>query len=202
MKYKLYEKPTVGNRVLNKETALPVSCIRASLIQETVRRLMHCSSSLDKKMRTDILNKFARKLVNSGHSSQSARILLVQGTTKYLHKLKLSRLPEEDPNFEPLYLSKEYREDERQYEKKMAKTRWFKSKNGSRGKNMSWKDNLKGVWRGSTQSQKRVDQMEYSTLLRVPNTKNSKLLNCLIRNKPKLARLTGYNVTKVPVLIA
>ena len=116
----------MGNRVLNKETALPVSCIRASLIQETVQRLMHCSSSLDKMMWTDIFNKFARMLVNSGHSSQSARILMVQGTMKYLHKLKMLRLPEEDPNFEPMYLNKEYREDERQYEKKMAKTRWFK----------------------------------------------------------------------------
>ena len=41
IKYKFFEKPTVGNQVLNKDTALPTPSLRSSLLQETVRRLMN-----------------------------------------------------------------------------------------------------------------------------------------------------------------
>ena len=109
LKYKFYGKPTVGNQVLNRDTSLPVACIRASLVQDTVRHLLNCSRSVDSSYRTEALNKFASKLVNSGHSCQSARIMIVQGVTRYLHKVKLSQLPIEDLNYAPLY-SKVYGE--------------------------------------------------------------------------------------------
>ena len=47
VKHMFYEKPTVGNRVLIKDTALPIASIRSSLLQETVRRLQNCSLDLD-----------------------------------------------------------------------------------------------------------------------------------------------------------
>ena len=47
IEFQFYEKPTVGNMVLQKETALPVSSLRASLLQETVRRLINTSPKLD-----------------------------------------------------------------------------------------------------------------------------------------------------------
>ena len=39
VKFSFYEKPTVGNRVLLADTALPEDGLRATLIQEVVRRL-------------------------------------------------------------------------------------------------------------------------------------------------------------------
>ena len=82
-------------------------------------------------MRTKVLDKFAAKLVNSGHSPQSSRILIVQGVMKYLHKVKLSKLNHDDPSYEPLYLNKTYREDARQCDKYLAKMNWYKSKGRS-----------------------------------------------------------------------
>ena len=41
---------------------------------------------------------------------------------------------------------------------------------------------------------KRVDKMDYSATLRVPNTRNSELLNSLIKEETKLMRMTGYNI--------
>ena len=38
-----YEKPTVGNRVILKSTALPKMSIESTLIQEVIRRLQNCS---------------------------------------------------------------------------------------------------------------------------------------------------------------
>ena len=49
VQYAFYEKPTVGNKVLNRDTALPVSSIMATVLQETVRRLLNCSVELGLK---------------------------------------------------------------------------------------------------------------------------------------------------------
>ena len=128
VQHMFYEKPTVGNQVLNKETSLPTACMRASLVQETVPKLLNCSQTADDKVKSVVLGKFARRLVNSGHSPQSSHILLVQGVTKYLHKVKLSELHEEDPKYVPLYVDKKYREDERQFDKYLAKMNWYRSR--------------------------------------------------------------------------
>ena len=49
--YCFFEKPTCPNTVIQKDTALSDSSIRATLTQETVRRLKHCSDgvSLEEK---------------------------------------------------------------------------------------------------------------------------------------------------------
>ena len=121
VEFQFYEKPTVGNMVLQKDTALPVSSLRASLLQETVRRLINTSPGLDTSIKQKILSKYAQKLINSGHSEMSTKIILVQGVTKYLYKVGLSKLNKSDKRYAPLYLSKHYREGERQIDKHMAK---------------------------------------------------------------------------------
>ena len=117
VKHKFYEKPTVGNQVLNRDTALPSSSMRASLLQETVRRLQNCSLDLKTEAKQEILSDYGRKLINSGHSRRSSRIILVQGVIKFLWKRDRSLLPESDPRFKPLYLDKEYCEEDRQISK-------------------------------------------------------------------------------------
>ena len=89
--HSFFEKPTVGNKVLSRDTALPLSSIRATLLQETVRRLVNCNTMLDLKEKQVILSRFAQKLINSGHSVESSKILIVQGAVKYFHKLEASR---------------------------------------------------------------------------------------------------------------
>ena len=192
----------MGNQVLNRDTSLPVACIRASLVQDTVRHLLNCSRSVDSSYRTEALNKFASKLVNSGHSCQSARIMIVQGVTRYLHKVKLSQLPIEDLSYAPLYFDKKFKEQERQSDKYLAKMNWYRSgkKNKpekGRSESESWRTRLKGVWRGSTSAQKRVKMMDYRTVLQVPNSKNGVLLKNLIKAEDNLALISGYNVKMV-----
>ena len=118
---------------MQKDTSLPVACIRASLMQETVRRLLNCSKNIKSDVRTQVLNNYATKLINSGHSPQSSRILIVQGVTKYLHKLKLSNLSVDDPEFKPLYFDKKYQEEDRQFDKFQAKKDWYRSKKKKNG---------------------------------------------------------------------
>ena len=202
--HKFYEKPTVGNRVLMKDTALPTACIRASLLQETVRRLQNCSLDLALKEKQEVLSNFAIKLINSGHSVKSTRIILVQGITKFMYKVELSNLDPDDVNYKPLYLDKEFDEDERQVNKYLAKMVWFKNKGrknncGPEGSNdnnnvLNWRDRLKGSWRGEDMSQRRVKNMDFTTVLQVPNTNGGVLARNLMRAEEKLARVSGYNV--------
>ena len=126
VKFKFFEKPTVGNQVLNKNTALPTSCLWSSLLQETVRRLQNCCESLDKATKQQILSDYCQKLINSGHSVKSARIIVVQGVVKYFWKLDISKLDVSDPSYKPLYLAKEYREEDRQIVKYQALIRMAK----------------------------------------------------------------------------
>ena len=48
VKFAFFEKEICPNKVLQKATALPQTCIRASLTQELVRRLKNCSMDLPK----------------------------------------------------------------------------------------------------------------------------------------------------------
>ena len=56
-------------------------------------------------------------MINSGHEQQETKQMIVKGTAKYLHLLECSELNEEDPEYKPLYIGKEYDESNRQVEK-------------------------------------------------------------------------------------
>ena len=66
--YEFYEKPTVPNRVLQRDTALDEATNRSSLNQEVVRRMLNCSLDLDVSRKREFLSVFSQKLVNSGFS--------------------------------------------------------------------------------------------------------------------------------------
>ena len=198
VKFRFYEKPTVGNQVLNKNTALPVDSLRSSLLQEAVRRLQNCSLDLDIQIKQQILSRYAEKLINSGHSIKSARIILVQGVVKFLWKVDLDKLPKEDTNHRPLYMDKTYNEEMRQITKYQAKMQWFKSKapkedEDSTG-NKGWRETLVGAWRGAKCSQTPVLREGFSTVMSVPNTDGAALTRCLINCENRLAKMTKYNV--------
>ena len=203
--HKFFEKPTVGNRVLDRNTALPVASLRASLLQEAVRRLQNCSEDLPIATKQDILSKYGAKLINSGHSLKSARILIVQGVVKFIHRLDMSKLPKTDPRYKPLHLSKEYCEDDRQILKYRAKMEWFKSekKDKNAGEDQlpvsscGWRSSLRGVWKGASSSQRPVLQRGFSTVVNIPNTCGASLTQKLIKCETKLAKLTKYNVKVV-----
>ena len=194
--FKFFEKPTVGNQVLTKNTALPTSCLWSSLLQEAVRRLQNCSDVLDSSIKQEVLSNYCQKLINSGHSIRSARIIIVQGVVKFLWKSDMNKLPVTDPCYRPLYLSKDYREDDRQITKYQARMEWYKcgKKDRKNECNAGWRKNLSGVWKGSNSSQKPTLDKGFSTVLNIPNTAGARLAKKLIKLEPGLAKMTKYNV--------
>ena len=120
--YSFYENPTCLTTVVHKNTALNVSSIRATLVQETVRRIKNCSSRLPMEEKQSILSCFTQKLFNSGHSIQSIQFNLVHGTVKYLEFLRLSELPRVHKSFKPLHCEKSFNVYNRNLHKFLSKT--------------------------------------------------------------------------------
>ena len=74
---------------------------------------------------------------------------------------------------------------------------WFKKKSRNKEGVTSWKNELQGVWRGSTKTQRPVCGMKFSTILQIPSTHCSTLLNNLVCAEQQLATMSGYNVKLV-----
>ena len=90
--YEFFEKPTVANRVLQKDTALAESSVRSSLTQEVVRRLLNCSKYLSVVRKQEFPSNFAQKLINSGFSVTSAQLINVHGTARYVELVRNSKV--------------------------------------------------------------------------------------------------------------
>ena len=194
VKFIFYEKPTVPNRVLQRDTALPESTIKASLTQEVVRRLANCSLDTPGDVIRGILSNLAQKMLNSGHSKWYTKIVLVHGVTKFRYRVKCSKLDTKDSRFKPLHLSKDYREADRQIDKCLAKSNWHKKRTDGQSNNaQAWRNELRGVWRGSRQLQRPVRGIPVTTVLQIPNTVGSVLMREIARVEPRLARATGYS---------
>ena len=102
-------------------------------------------------------------------------------------------LPAEDKRFRPLYLYKEYDESERQLTKLMLKKSYYKSS----GKDQKWRKQVPVQWRIQDFSQRKTNQLEYTTVMEIPNTQDSLLLKDFTCREPKLARLTKFQIKYV-----
>ena len=137
--YEFWEKPTVPNRVLQKDTALAESSVRSSLTQEVVIRLLNCSKSLSVVRKQEFPSKFAQKLLNSGFSGTSAQLILVHGTACYVELLGNSMLPSSDPKFKPLHADKNFNMLGRKLKRFVEKSNWYNPYTNCRP---NWRKNL------------------------------------------------------------
>ena len=122
LKHSFYEKPTCPNKVLQRDTALSETSVRASLTQEVVRRLKNCSQDLPSEEKQLIFSVFAQKLINSGHSVQSIQYILVHGVTRYIQILNNSKLNPTHAKFKPMYCERQFNIHNRKLQKMLAKS--------------------------------------------------------------------------------
>ena len=191
LEFEFFEKSTCPNRVLQRDTALSESCIRASLNQEVVRRLLCCSQSLPIDEKQRILSTFAQKLINSGFSLSSSQLILVHGVVRYLELVRRSNLSKDNKSFKPLYVPKEFQKLKRRLKKIEQKSGWYCNQGDDKS---SWRRDLPEGWRGSKPSQFKVHGMEYTSVLMVPNSKSGALMKEISKIEPRLSRTTNYHV--------
>ena len=155
--------------------------------------MKNCDAETPTTTRANILSKFAQKVVNSGHSHSACKKILVNGLTKYYHEVRRDSLGNQDVKYKPLHLAKTYREFDRQIEKQMLKTNFYKSSK----KDQSWRRDVPRKWKFNDFGQRRNKEMDYSTIMEVPNTAEGALLRCLAKEEPKLSKITNYQVKYV-----
>ena len=107
VKYLCYEKPTVPIRLIQKDTALKTS-IRASIVQDVMRRLKNCSLDVPIDGTQQILSVMAQKMMNGCFSVASTQYILVHVVVKFNKLVRLSKLDKNDPKFKPLHLDREF----------------------------------------------------------------------------------------------
>ena len=81
--FKYFEKAMVPDMVLHKRSAIPESTRRATLNQELIRRMVNTSEMVGMSMRLEIVDKYARKLINSEYSVEYTRSVIVGGLKGY-----------------------------------------------------------------------------------------------------------------------
>ena len=192
IKYSFYEKPMCPNIVIQKDTALSENCIRSSLVQEGVRRLLNCSGDLPVIEKQEILSKFASKMLNSKHSVESVKFMLVHSVTRYNEIIRRSNLNPVDPNYKPLHFDQNFKTHERKLSKFLALTNWYSNSELKPTKN--WRSELPPEWKGSKPDQIKVPGYDFTTVLQCPSSKNGRLMKSLAKIEPRLTKSTGYAV--------
>ena len=89
--YQYFEKAMVPNMVLHRRSAMPDGTRRATLNQETIRRMVNTSEMVDMEKRLDIIDKYAQKLINSEYSMEQTRNAIIGGLKGYERLLSLSK---------------------------------------------------------------------------------------------------------------
>ena len=192
--YEFWEKPTVPNRVIQKDTALAESTIRSSLNQEVVRRLLNCSKNLEPVKKAEILSVFSQKLINSGFSIPSAQITLVHGVARFVEIMQNSELPKSHPRYKPVHFNKNFKKCENKLKKYLDKANWYE--NDGQFKSF-WRSKLPQNWRGAKSDQMKSPGMKFTSLLQVQNSKGGRLIKALSKIEPRLSKLSKYSVKMV-----
>ena len=86
--YMFFEKPTTSQVCLQESTALSRNSMIQSLAEDTKRRLMNTSAKVPDTVRVEIIDKWAQKLVNSGHKVKDVRAILISGIKGFYIKVR------------------------------------------------------------------------------------------------------------------
>ena len=87
IQYMFFEKPTSSSVCLQADTALSQNGLVQSLVEEVKRRMLTTSLDIPMQIRCEILDKFAQKMMNSGHSLEAARRNTISGIKGYESKI-------------------------------------------------------------------------------------------------------------------
>ena len=88
IEYNFFEKPTGSDKCLQASTALNHNCLIRSLNNEVMRRMANMSSHIPMEERVKALDRFSQKMVNSGHTIEVVRRIMIGGVKGHLRKVE------------------------------------------------------------------------------------------------------------------
>ena len=197
--HSFFEKPTRSGKSLDAATALPANSLKASLIQEFIRRLTNIHPLVGHKEKVLVLDKFCNKLYSSGHKVEFIQLIVVEALLKFKHMLHLDNLPSSDPNHRPLYMSNDYNRNPRKINKFLSQFNWYVPGTSSPVWKQEIPRNLQLMNKKQAHGSRRLPATNTvpTSVLFVPNSHNGILLKKLEEKEPLLTKLSGYCVRLV-----
>ena len=122
IEYRFFEKPTSSKMCLQADTALAQNGLVQYLVQDVMRRMLNCSSHIPIVSRREVIDNFGQKMVNSGHTIQEVRRILISGLKGWRSKLDRRKTTNQ-----PVHRSARQSSDSRRFKK----LTWFKEKKPS-----------------------------------------------------------------------
>ena len=193
-----------SNLVVEAGSALSKEVKLATLSEEIARRLRNMSLRIECSRRMEILESACTKMKTSGHTDTFIRQAVEQGVRSFDDKVKRSKLEKTDPGFQPMFPKAGWKRDQRDKEKAMKRSNWYKGK--GQGEE-SWKGLPKSRPGGRISKMKKVKKGKgflkagegakmkvAATVVFVPSTRGSLLLNSLKEDEDKMAEVTGFRV--------
>ena len=86
--YKFFEKPMAAKFCILEPSASSWEAKKATLAQETARRLENTSTETSAETRTEILEQFCTKMERSGYSMQQRRTIITDGVIGHIRKMQ------------------------------------------------------------------------------------------------------------------
>ena len=115
----------------------------------------------------------------------SAQTILVHGDAKFSELCKLSELPKKNPKFRPLHFDKSFNRYERKLKKYLDKANWYNSDK----KSSSWRSRRPIEWKSEKPLQSKMPRFEFTSILQVQSSKNSRLLKDIAKVEPQLPKV-------------
>ena len=187
--FKMYEKETCSKQTIHKKSAMGENMKNQILSQDLIRRLMNTSEDLDKEYREQVVDDYAKKILNSGYSRDQTIRILVNGIKGYENKRR--RRIKEGRRLRTT--ARESRS--RRYRKKLlAKSTWFKGSKDSTNTIPRTEESKKKKQKSRTDKEPAKEQTVYKSVLFVENTEGGEFLNRMRELSKALSSSLGFGI--------
>ena len=199
--YEFFEKTMASNLMVEAGSALSKEVKLSTLSEEVARRLRNTSLKLDPARRLEILEGACTKMKTSGHCDDFIRQAVEQGIRSFDAKIKRSLLDTDHPGYAPLFPKAGWRKDQKSREKALKRGTWFR---GTK-EDEPWKPlpisrssgricKKMKIFQKTGKRAKPKSSAGNATVVFVPSTRGSILLQSLKVEEDRMAELTGFRV--------
>ena len=123
--FRYWEKPTNTNRVVQKRTAMGENMKVQILSADMIRRIANTSEGLEREDYARIVDRYAKKLINSGYGEDQTRRIILGGIKGW--RTKIARCQEEGRK---VWRTAQESQEQRERTKLVGKSSWFRKSGG------------------------------------------------------------------------
>ena len=185
--YSFYEKEMGSKYCLMEASAMSWNAKRATLAQETIRRMLNTSEMVEQSERDSIIEKFILKLERSGYNVSQRKEIITAGLKGYETKRKRAERDSKE-----LHREGKSTIVNRVRKKLTAGTSWYKQKKEKENE-VQPKIRIKGK-RGDNKTSSETETSQPTAVFFVPRTPNGELADMLREKEKELSKITKQRI--------